>query len=90
MYCRKCGTKLKDGLRFCTECGVELNAVEEVAPKVIKEKIIKVDNVEEKPLAKEGLIIGLIVCVLVVSITSIFVISYYSRDVEPKYYVNEV
>lgn len=31
-YCRKCGTKLEDGDKFCTECGTEVAITVEVKP----------------------------------------------------------
>lgn len=95
MYCRKCGSKVRDGFSFCTNCGAKMN--DEDYPVVYgnnntikKEKIIRVNKDNNNSLAKEGLIMGLVLCVLVVSIASIFIVSYYARDFEPKYYEKEL
>lgn len=100
MFCRSCGVKLKEGLNFCTNCGANLNSNVNIPitrnndiignSSIVKEKVIKVDKEDDKPLAREGLIIGLVLCVLIVSITSIFIVSYYARDFEPKYYEKEI
>ena len=49
MYCRKCGSKVRDGFNFCTNCGAKMNG--EDYPVVYgnnnsikKEKIIRVDK----------------------------------------------
>ena len=97
MYCRKCGAKLREGHNFCTNCGESIVGAERPINKnempndyysapIVKDVVLKVDKVDDKPLAKEGLIIGLVFCVLVASIASIFIVSYYSNDIEPKYY----
>ena len=99
VYCNKCGAKLIEGDKYCTSCGQSVNGPiiktynynnnsnrEKYVP-VVKEKVIKVDKSDDKPLAKEGLIVGLVLCVLLVSISSIFIISYCARDYEPRYYI---
>ncbi len=90
MYCRKCGTKLKNDLKFCTNCGTKISVDKEITQRVVKEKVIEVNNVEDKPLAKDGLILGLVLCVLVASVASVFIVSYYSRDIEPIYNEREL
>ena len=38
MFCGKCGTKLKDGAKFCQNCGVKVNSVSNSVEKKIRKE----------------------------------------------------
>ena len=48
MYCKNCGTKIEDGVKFCPNCGTSTQ--EEAAPApMATESAAATGNVEEKP-----------------------------------------
>ena len=51
MFCRKCGSKLKENARFCSKCGVSIDdSIEEKQQviEIIEEKEEKVDSKAKK------------------------------------------
>lgn len=77
VYCKKCGTKVKEGYLFCSKCGLKVKKLkEEKEPKKIK-------KVEAKHIA-QGISKNIFYSVLIISIISLIVTSGYINK-----YVNE-
>lgn len=70
MYCEKCGEKIKDGNKFCTKCGFELNSNEiEIKNNTKNDKNGSVNKADGKAVA--SLILGCISLLLSFSLTII-------------------
>lgn len=76
MFCPKCGTKLEDGTKFCTECGASLQpALDAIREKEVPAPIPPSDNPIPngvKPKKKTGLIVGITALLAVLIVGGIF------------------
>lgn len=43
MYCRNCGSKLKDNAKFCSKCGISIEEEKKVI-EIVEEKEVKLDS----------------------------------------------
>lgn len=68
MYCRQCGNKLKDGIRFCPNCG---SAVED-AEKAVEIRTQTVVEPAKQKKSKKGLVIGLVAILALVGAGTAF------------------
>ena len=70
MYCRQCGNKLKDGIRFCPHCG---SAVEENgAEKAVEIRTQTAVEPAKQKKSKKGLVIGLVAILAMVGAGTAF------------------
>lgn len=67
MYCRKCGSKLKDNAKFCSKCGITTE----------KTKVIEIKEDEEKLESKANSIVTLLIVLItiIISIGTIIVLN---------------
>ena len=83
MYCRNCGTKLKDNANFCTSCGEKVKKTPE-NNELEKNKIVKsvaevqIIETKEDPYiskANDKTILGIIIGTMTLSMILIFIAS---------------
>jgi len=75
MFCNKCGNKIKEGSSFCNKCGSIVKKEEEV-----KQEIIYQEVREKEPIVKTPIIIALTLGFLVISISLVGIISYFTSN----------
>ena len=75
MFCRKCGTKLEEDVKFCGNCGSEVIVIQNKLPQPIKEEIVYVKEEKLKSLASDHFILGVVFGTIVIAIGLIITLS---------------
>ncbi len=83
MYCRNCGTKLRENANFCTNCGEKVKKIQatnelkkkKTVKSVPEVQIIEVTEEPYIPKAKDKIVLGIIIGTMIISIVLIFIAS---------------
>ena len=83
MYCRNCGTKLKDNANFCTNCGEKVKKIpenNELEKQGIVKSAAEMQTIETKEdpyisKANDKTILGIIIGTMTLSMILIFIAS---------------
>jgi len=78
MYCRKCGSELKENAKFCSICGVSVNINDKVEVKPqIERKVIEIEEKDEPIQSKTNsmIVIFIIILTLIIAISSIIILN---------------
>lgn len=73
MYCRKCGKKIEDDVKFCPACGAEVNNITEIG----HEKCIQSKKNKKR---KIGIIIGLCLILIIAGLIAALLISKQKKE----------
>lgn len=68
MFCKKCGTQLKEGSKFCSNCG---NCISDDDTKILNNSEINSDNIKKKTFKKIWIISILIIIAFVAGVIGI-------------------
>ena len=75
MYCKHCGKEIADDSKFCQFCSGDQDSQRKNKNAIIADGIISVSKIVFKELA-----IGLIICMIIVAISTIIVNLYYGGN----------